>query len=158
MLSLEEHLDNLIRHIDLVRNACILLGKRLIKQDKVDLGRMLIARGFKHDNSKFYGIEWSYLHAGNDIPKENLEFAISQHVATNDHHPEFHSGIENMSEICLCEMVCDWYARSQEFGTGLRDWIDEVALAKFAIKKNSKTHKNIMKYVNLLLEDSFVKK
>ena len=28
-----------------------------------------------------------------------------------------------MPEISVAEMVCDWYARAQEFGTGLRDWI-----------------------------------
>ena len=58
MLTAEQHLDNLVRHIELVRDACLLLGKRLIARDRQELGRILIAHGFTHDTSKFQGIEW----------------------------------------------------------------------------------------------------
>lgn len=157
MLSTTDHLDNLIRHIELVREATTLLGKRLISQGRVDFGRLLIARGFKHDVSKFAGIEWDFLHAGKDTPKEQLELAVNQHVRTNSHHPEFHGGFQNMPELDVAECVCDWYARSQEFGTSVRTWIKEVGVQKFNIDINSQEYKWVNSFLDILLEDSFVR-
>ena len=89
--------------------------------------------GHQHDVSKFFGIEWNYLHAGRDIPKEQLNLAISQHTQTNSHHPKYWGGVENMPEIAVGRWYVIWYARSQEFGTGLRDWIKQNAIDKFNI-------------------------
>jgi hypothetical protein len=155
MFSSQEHLDNLVRHIELVREACLLLGKRLMAQGRAEFGRLLVARGFVHDASKFYGIEWDYLHAGPDVPEEELELAIKQHTRTNSHHPEYWGGFENMPEICVAEMVCDWYARAQQFGTGLRQWIETEAIARFQIDVEGERFGWVQQYVDLLLEDSF---
>lgn len=157
MLSCEQHLDNLLRHIDMVRQAGVLLGKRLIEQGRKDFGRLLIAKVYEHDSSKFYGIEWKYLHAGNDVAVEDLERAIKQHVETNSHHPEYWGGFHNMPEIAVAEMVCDWYARSQEFGTGLRAWIKETAIERFHIDTSSEQYGWVEQFVDLILEGSFVK-
>lgn len=156
-LSPQEHLDNLVRHIDLVRGACLLLGKRVMAQGRQEFGRILISRGFEHDVSKFSGIEWDYLHAGRDVPKEQLELAVRQHVRTNSHHPEYWGGVANMPEIAVAEMVCDWYARSQEFGTGLREWITTQAIERFQIDLESEQYGWIKKFVASLLEDHFVR-
>jgi hypothetical protein len=156
-LTPQEHLDNLVRHIELVRGACLLLGKRLMAHDRQEFGRILIARGFEHDVSKFSGIEWDYLHAGRDVPKEQLELAVRQHVRTNTHHPEYWGGVENMPEIAVAEMVCDWYARSQEFGTCLREWITTQAVEKFRIDLGGEQYGWVEKFVALLLEDQFVR-
>ncbi len=157
MYGIDEHLDNLVRHINLVRESCTLLGRRLIREGRVDFGRLLIARGFRHDASKFSGIEWDYLHAGPDVPKERLDAAIAQHVRTNDHHPEFWGGLCNMPEIAVVEMTCDWYARSQEFGTGLRDWVTTNAIERYEINVNSDQYKWILTAIDLLLQDPFNK-
>lgn len=156
-LSPQEHLDNLVRHIDLVRSACLLLGKRLMGQGRQEFGRILIARGFEHDVSKFSGIEWDYLHAGKDVPREQLDLAVRQHVRTNSHHPEYWGGFANMPEIAVAEMVCDWYARSQEFGTGLREWITTQAIERFQIDTDDEQYGWVMKFVAILLEDQFVR-
>lgn len=155
MYTVEEHIDNLVRHIDLVRNACILLGKRLIRDGQKEFGRLVIAKGFEHDVSKFYGIEWDYMHAGPDVEKEKLNLAIHQHTRTNQHHPEYWGGVESMPPIAIAEMTADWYARSQEFGTSLRDWINNTAIERFKISKDSDEYKLIVKYVDILLESSF---
>jgi hypothetical protein len=155
MLTVEEHLDNLIRHIELVRSAGVLLGKRLMRDGEQEFGRLLIARVFVHDATKFYGTEWKYLHAGKDVSQDKLELAINQHRETNEHHPEYWGGIQRMPELAVAEMVCDWYARAQEFGTGLRDWIQEHAVERFKIGKDSEQHRWIMRFVALLLEDPF---
>ena len=157
MLTPEQHLDNLVRHIELVRNACLLLGRRLMAQGRKEFGRILIARGFVHDASKFFGIEWEYLHAGRDVPKEQLELAIKQHTRTNPHHPEYWGGFENMPEITVAEMVCDWYARSQEFGTGLREWITNVAIERYRINRETESFRQVEKFLDLLLEDHFAR-
>lgn len=157
MLTYEEHLDNLVRHIDLVRQAGLLLGKRLMTKGRKDFGRLLIARCYQHDISKFKGIEWKFLHAGKDIDKEDLDRAVTQHVETNEHHPECHGGFVNMGELDIAEMVCDWYARSQEFGTGLRDWVKNCAIERYKIDTKSEQYKQLEEFLNLLIEDHFVR-
>ena len=61
-----------------------------------------------------------------------------------------------MPEIAVAEMVCDWYARSQEFGTGLRDWIKNRAVEKFQIDTAGEQYAWVQKFVDLLLQDHFV--
>ena len=155
MFSQEEHLDNLTRHINLVRDNCLLLGKRIIASGQDDFGRLLIARGYVHDQSKFFGIEWDYLHVGPEVSSEDLERAVKQHTRTNDHHPEFHGHLSNMPEIAVAEMVCDWYARSQEFGTNLCEWIRDQASTRYEFDKAMRQRDWIDRYTKLLLRSSF---
>lgn len=155
MFTQIEHLENLVRHKELVKDAAVLLGKRLIYQGRVELGRQIIERGFAHDNSKFFGIEWQYLHAGKDVPKDVLDVAIGHHRSINAHHPEHHGGLIYMDQTSVAEMVCDWYARSQEFGTGLRQWISSEATEKFKLDSCPTQATWITEFVSILLEDVF---
>jgi len=154
-MKIQEHIANLTRHIKLVREACEILSERLIADKQQELAVKILARGYVHDNSKFYGIEWDYLHNGQEVPEEALQLAIKQHNTTNDHHPEFWGGIDNMPEICIMECVCDWYARAQEFGTDLREWIEDTAVKKYKIKRNSEQYKWINECLDLLLINYF---
>jgi hypothetical protein len=155
MLTPEQHLDNLVRHIDMVRNACLRLGKHLMAEGRLEFGRIVIARGFTHDASKFLGIEWDFLHAGRDVPAPELELAIRQHRLTNAHHPEYWGGFENMPEVSIAEMACDCYARGAEFGTDLRQWIQTVAVPKYNIDVNGQRYRWLVGFVEVLLEDHF---
>lgn len=157
MLTPEEHVENLVRHIRLVQEATVLLGERLMAAGRKEFGRKVIACGFIHDASKFHGIEWDFLHSGPDTPKANLEQAIRQHVTTNEHHPEHWGGINEMPELAIAEMCCDWLARAQEFGTGLREWIKNTAVDKYKIEPGSLAEKRINEFVAILLKDSFVR-
>jgi len=107
MKSVEQKIDDIIRHIDHVKDNCLLLGERLVNLGKKDMGRLLIANGFIHDNSKFYGVEWDYLNDQTGS-EELLQIAVSQHNRTNPHHPEYWGGIEAMPSLYVAEMVCDW--------------------------------------------------
>lgn len=156
-MTFEEHIDNLTRHIHMVRSGCSLLGKRLVNAGRVDFGRILIARGFAHDQSKFHGIEWEYLHQGDNVDPEKIKEAIRQHQLTNDHHPEYWGGIHRMPEITVAEMCCDWYARSQEFGTNLRDWIRDTAFKKHEFDYRTQAGKWVKTYTDLLLRSHFSK-
>jgi hypothetical protein len=154
MKTINNKIDDIIRHIEHVRDNCMLLGERLIQQGKKDMGRLLIANGFVHDNSKFYGVEWDYLNSDTEDP-ELLRIAVSQHNRTNQHHPEYWGGIDLMPSLYVAEMVCDWKARSGEFGTSLQDWIEGGAATKFDYTKDSEVYRRIIFYTGMLCEKPF---
>jgi hypothetical protein len=131
----------------------LLLGERLLEK-KISIGRNLIANGFIHDNSKFYGVEWDHLTSGTDDP-DLMRVAIKHHNTTNPHHPEYWGTIDKMPQLYLAEAVCDWLARASEFGTSLQDWIEEGAAKRFDYELNSTVHKDIMFYTNLLCDKPF---
>lgn len=147
------------RHIRNVEDNCLFLGKKLIERGQIDLGHKLIANGTVHDASKFHGIEFEYLSLNNpseDDKKLKLKLAVHHHNTTNPHHPEYWAGgIKEMPDVYVAEMVADWKARSEEFGTSLRDWIDEQATKRFTFTKEDKVYKQIMEYVNLLCQTPF---
>lgn len=147
--------DVILRHVENVRDNCFILGKKLIEKGETEMGKRLIANGLVHDNSKFFGAEWDFLSCR---ASQKLDIAISQHNRTNSHHPEFWGGIEAMPRIALAEMVADWAARSSEFGTSLREWVEEGALHRYGYKKNGKVYKEIMDFVDLLCDKPFKQK
>ena len=149
----QKHLESVVRHIKLVQENCLLLGKRLIEGGDEELGRMLIANGMAHDQSKFLGMEWNYLR--DDVEGDIFKLALKQHVTTNSHHPEYWGGIGKMPDLLLAECACDWYARSSEFGTNLRDWVKNEATKKFNFTTNSHVYKRIKKFIDLLLDQPF---
>jgi hypothetical protein len=152
-----DHLDLILRHINHVREGCLLLGERLIENGQESFGRSLIANGFVHDNSKFYGIEWLYLREDiKDSEPDKFVLALQQHITTNQHHPEFWPEIECMPPLYIAEMVVDWKARSSEFGTDLRSWVKDKACRKYHISTQGKLYKQIKDFMDLLLERKFI--
>lgn len=152
-----KRLKVLLRHIDNVRAACIVLGERLIEKGEVRLGLALIKNGYIHDNSKFSGIEWEYLN-GDEIDegcRDKLTMAIKQHSENNPHHPEYWGGIENMPRVYIAEMVCDWYSRSNEFGNDIREWVKDKATKRWGFTVQSKVYKQIKEFLDILLDPSF---
>jgi len=157
MTNEENKLKTLMRHIDNVRLNCIKLGEILIDKGEVQLGLNLIANGYRHDNSKFHGIEWLYLHdeAKNSNP-ELFKAAHIQHVTGNKHHPEaWTGGVGEMDRLHKAEMVCDWAARSSEFGTDLRAFLKDVAVKKFDMPIQSKAYREVKELIDLLLDAPF---
>lgn len=162
-----DHLEEVVRHIKGVQDACLLLGRRLIKAGEVKFGLSLIANGFKHDQSKFHGIEWDYLTrksasgGGHEDPddakreKEMFFHALNSHQNSNYHHPEAWHDISDMPRIYLAEFVCDTYTRSAEMGTDLRSWIKDVASKKYGFSLQGKTYKQIKYFMDMLLDPTF---
>jgi hypothetical protein len=148
-----DRIRKLKRHIRNVQDAAELLGERLIENGEVELGRRLIANSLMHDNSKFHGFEWDHLE--DDLLNPLKVIAIQHHKQVNPHHPEYWSDIKNVPPVYLAEMVCDWKARSTEFGTDLRKWIKETAFKKFGFTTSTAVYKQIKQYVDLLLDDKF---
>jgi hypothetical protein len=149
-----DKVQGLLRHILGVQQNCLLLGQRLIEAGEFHLGKLLIANGLIHDNSKFHGIEWDHLYTQND-DREKLALAIQQHNRTNPHHPEYWGGINNMPRIYLAEMVCDWKTRSNEFGASLTDWIEDDAMKRFQFTKTDAIYESILFFLELLVEKPF---
>ena len=157
MSEILKKVDALYRHIEEVQRNGRLLGERLIEKGHEQLGIKLFQNILVHDQSKFSGIEFDYLVHGfeKDDNKENLALAISHHNKTNLHHPEAWGGIKLMPSVYLSELVCDWKARSTEFGLSVKEWIDNGGMKRFDYSKRDKVYKEIMFYTNLLLDEPF---
>ncbi len=156
MVDDNKKLDKLLRHINNVRQNTQTLGEKLIEEGEKDVGIRLIANGLIHDNSKFYGVEWDYL---DEYHLENhpalFKLAAKQHVTMNLHHPEAWDSIHDMSRLYICEMVCDWSARSSEFGNSISDWVKDKATTKYKMTVQSKTYKEIKDLLEILLDPAF---
>jgi hypothetical protein len=152
-------INRLTRHIRNVEDNCVLLGTKLIECGDIEFGRKLIANGMIHDASKFSGIEFENLSyqepSKEESAKLKLKMAVHHHNLTNPHHPEHWGNISMMPSVFLAEAVCDWKSRSEEFGTSLRDWIDNEATKRFGFTKEDKIYKEIMGFVDLLCEKPF---
>ena len=151
MSSVEEKIEMVFNHIENVQRSTHKLGIKLIKQGEIELGRNLISNGQIHDNSKFKGIEFDHLFYGDPLLPE----VIKHHQSINPHHPEYWGSIHNMPRVYVAEMVCDWYARSCEFGTSVRDWACNDAMNKFGFTETDSVYETIQEMLTLLLDPKF---
>jgi Family of unknown function (DUF5662) len=137
MLAFFERRTN--EHIERVRKCLALMAQAV-----PHLGQDLVERARIHDASKFGPQEripyvWLteyHRRRRNGEPfqypdgmPELVKRAIHHHVTTNRHHAEFHADPNDMSDVDLIEMVCDWTAMAQEFaedGGSARGWADKT--------------------------------
>lgn len=154
-----DKIRRIIRHIRNVEDNCLILGEKLMEQGDIELGRLLIANGHVHDASKFHGIEWEHMAPDGPLQEEGaklkLKLAVQHHNRTNAHHPEYWGSIHVMPKVSVAEMVADWKARSEEFGSSLRDWVNDGATKRFGFTKTDEIYKQIMEFVDLLCEKPF---
>lgn len=59
------------------------------------------------------------------------EDSIHLHWKHNRHHPEFFETPEDMERIDMMEMVCDWYARSLQYGTNFLEFVKDKQETRF---------------------------
>ncbi len=158
MASYSEKLDSILRHIKRVEENCNLVAKKLIDVN-TEFAIAIAHRGRIHDSSKLELFEFENLWT--DDPDSKFKEALEHHHKGNSHHPEhFPNGIYDMSDLDLCEMVCDCVARSQEFGKDARKWFfdssdPDCAPVKFGYVNNDKIYKKIESYLVLILSASF---
>ncbi len=147
-------------HIDRVRRCLAQMAS--VTQHGVELND----RGRIHDASKFGPVEripyiWlTEFHRcrNNGEPftypegmDELVRAAINHHMTTNRHHPEFHADPNDMTEVDLIEMVCDWTAMSQELGQdggSARGWADKTIGKR--VHFNADRHAFIYQTIDLL--------
>ena len=150
-----KHMQGIMRHISHVQQGAALMSERLFDRGDATTARLLVQKVCGHDASKFIGIEWEHLRSDADSTSAEFQAALKQHQLTNDHHPEYWGSIKVMPPLCLAEMTCDWYARSTEFGTDLRDWVKNGACQKYGITTKTKCYKEIKSFVDILLDNKF---
>ena len=110
----------------------------------LDYGNALLERAAIHDASKFSSEEYipyvwmteDYRCRRQKLPfkypagvKKEVDHAVKHHMKNNRHHPAFHNHPNDMTEVDLVEMVCDWAAMEQEFGQNGGDvtaWANKV--------------------------------
>jgi Family of unknown function (DUF5662) len=147
-------------HIARVRKCLILLAEVTAHDEE------LTDRARVHDASKFGAEErvpyvWLteyHRHRRTGEPfeypdgmAEKVKLAIAHHVTSNRHHPEFHGDPNEMSNVDLIEMVCDWTAMAQEFrqdGGSARGWADKVVGKRVAF--NEEKRRFIYEVIGLL--------
>lgn len=151
--------DDTIRHKKLVLDNCYLLACYLMDNNKIKLGTELLQRGCEHDNSKFSESEFRKLSlilksrkcftdAESQLSTEEIN-AIKEHWKHNRHHPEyFDNPSEEMTELDILEMVCDWFARSIQYETEFIPFIEERQFNRFHFSEKQFT--KIMKYCRIL--------
>ncbi len=129
-------------HIARVQRCLALIAETTAHADE------LVARGEVHDASKFgpeERIPYIWLteshrcrHCGELFTypvgmEAQVEMAIQHHMRFNRHHPEHHTDPNDMTDVDLIEMVCDWTAMSLEFGQdggSARGWADKIIGAR----------------------------
>lgn len=82
---------------------------------------------------------------------DRVRNAIVHHVTTNRHHPDFHADPNDMTDVDLIEMVCDWTAMSQEFGQdsgSARGWADKTIGSRLLL--NDERRQFVYKMIELL--------
>ena len=155
MISNSDKLISILRHIKRVDENCSIIATKLIDINPA-FSMAIARRGRIHDASKLEPLEFEHLWSEDS----KFEIALKHHHIGNSHHPEYYpNGIYGMSDLDLCEMVCDCVARAQEFGTDARDWFfnPNKAPAKFKYKDDDTMYKRIESYLDLILNKPFKK-
>ena len=98
----------------------------LSKEQEPELS-MFIKSSQVLDNVKYGSDE--YNKSIDDMKKE----ALGHHYLVNRHHPEhYKDGISGMSIIDIMEMMCDWAAASEQYGTDIQESV-ETSIKRFHI-------------------------
>ena len=150
--------SDLIEHKKYILDSCHKMSKYLYKNGQEELSRELLKRAFVHDDSKLNDEELKnflelkikdkpFINANsmlNEYEKERIQI----HWKNNRHHPEYFDDIRDMEEIDIIEMVCDWYARSMQYGTDIIEFAETRQKNRFNFPEDMFT--KILFYANIL--------
>ena len=135
-VKIKKMAEDTVEHKIIVMRVCLKLFEYYVDNGNATLGISLLRRACNHDNSKFSGEEFRKLASIIDSNpncfrdasaglSEKETDAIKEHWKNNRHHPEYFDEYSNMLDLDMLEMVCDWYARSLQFGTDFIPFIIE---------------------------------
>lgn len=149
-------IESIAKHIAHVKENCYIIGEKLIEQGESQLGIRLIQNGEIHDNSKFGGIEFEYLNDETKIScPEKFALAYEEHVKNNPHHIEYYPSYKDMPRVYIAELTADCKARAGEFGSDVRGWFKDKFCEKYKISKCGAFYKQIIEFLDLLLDKPF---
>lgn len=125
-------IGDLIEHKKYVLECSKILAMKLHAEGREAEAKILLKRAFCHDDSKIDEDEMeSFLELkvknkcfknANSCLNDYEKQRIAVHWNKNRHHPEFFSDVQDMTDMDIMEMVCDWAARSKQYGTDLVDF------------------------------------
>ena len=95
--------------------------ERLLLHDQSKLEepeRTMFAKHTENLNQLEYGTD-AYEKEIEEMKKD----CLNHHYENNSHHPEHFENIEDMNELDIIEMVCDWYARSMQYKTDFLSFV-----------------------------------
>lgn len=156
------HVITTMEHKSFVIKSCLKMVKYLQSINKNELALALLYRANIHDNSKLVGPELRLLAnmEGNQdtFTNPNVQLSdkqqmiIEKHWENNRHHPEYFDNVEEMSELDIIEMVCDWYARSMQYNTDFLSFVKSRQENRFHFP--DEMFKKILKYCEILETDT----
>ena len=140
-----EHIKDTLLHKKYVLEAGLKLIEYLFEEGRNEDAIALAHRCANHDESKLGPEEMQEFL---QLPKEglNMKFAdmplsenisnlIKIHWNNNRQHPEHFDDYHEMTEIDVMEMVCDWYARSQQYQTNFKEFVQTRQKMRFKFDK-----------------------
>ena len=143
MTDMERMYQDTFIHKEYVMTVCTKFSKYLQDQGLQDDADELMKRAIVHDNSKILNkdefraltnivYDRSSLKSANSQLSMFRQDSIELHWRHNSHHPEHYDNYDNMSHIDRLEMVCDWMARSLQYGSNLIEFVE--------IRQNERFH------------------
>lgn len=154
-----KHFEELCIHKKLLIDSCYKLAVHFLKEDNEEFALMLMKRAFIHDISKLSKFEFHAADAFDSFKKhsknrnyvfsDNEKIFLQEHWKNNKHHPEYWEDVNDMEDIDIAEMVCDWHARSVEFNDDLLVYINHRQDTRFAFPKH--IYDKIINYATILL-------
>lgn len=162
MTDYEKMFQDTYVHKQYVKKACAKLADYLKSKGIEEHAKLLLERAETHDNSKvmcedeLFALstivnDKSCLTDPNKSLSQLKQDAIKLHWKHNSHHPEHFKNYADMSRIDVMEMVCDWYARSLQYGTDLLDFAKVRQEDRFHFPQY--LFDEIMLYCNVLVRD-----
>lgn len=156
-----EHFEELCEHKKILIDSCKILSVYFLKENKEDFALNLMKRAFVHDISKLSKFEFHAADAFDSFSKHtntrNHNFSndekifLHEHWKNNKHHPEHWDDVNNMTDVDIAEMVCDWHARSVEFEDNLIEYIEHRQKTRFAFPDS--LYSKIIYYANILTSE-----
>lgn len=147
-----------ILHKKYILESGMILVKHLLEEHKDDEALHLIKRLAEHDNSKLNEDEFELLcniplntksfTNANEEMNDCLKKSISLHWKNNRHHPEHFKDVNQMTDLDIMEMCCDWHARSIQYKTDFISFVKTRQETRFHFPEQ--IFKKILKYCEIL--------
>ena len=158
----DEQLQDFLLHKQYVLKSGNLMINYLLRNHRQQEALSLLKRLAVHDNSKIFSDELDYIMKlscnkqsftnPNYSLSEDEKIIIEKHWKHNKHHPEYHDNIEDMSELDIMEMVCDWHSRSTQYGTDFFEFVTTRQENRFHFPKEM--FEKILKYCDIIQTES----
>ena len=146
-----EKFRKIVAHIQRVHENGIKLCEELIKESRERFARRVQVEIFKHDLSKLEDFEFSRLSSQKE---DEIKVGVEHHRTVNPHHIQFYDDYKQIPEVQLACMACDLKARSEEFGSDVKQYFKKFC-ADNEITTNTNFYKKVTGFLNLIIEDKF---